>query len=335
MPASNTAQVDKPKPTSRWSEALALAKTGSTAMQHPVLRHGLAAIFVAIVVHAVNVHKVVNTLVHASWTAIGIAELFTVAAIIVQILIWGLLVRVSDKKFNWGGIGSLYLQGLFFSHVLPGTVSGDALRLFKSAKLIGTGDAIASVVAGRTAELFGTFLVGIIAVATLPGWFDRYRWIAMCGVFVGLGVVYYLMFRATVPAESKDKAGILQPIIAKLRDGASAYYRYRSDQSVLVWCIALAALQWCLLLVSFVYFSLALATYVPWNVFAVAVPASILTAIIPISVNGLGFREGLFVWILAIAGVDPAQALGIAILIDVQLLPVVAAGGICWLLDRS
>jgi uncharacterized membrane protein YbhN (UPF0104 family) len=73
-------------------------------------------------------------------------------------------------------------------------------------------------------------------------------------------------------------------------------------------------------------------TGVPLATFASIVVLSSLATMIPLSINGLGFREGAYIWALGRYGVGHDQALAFALLVLALLLLVSLAGGIVYVL---
>jgi hypothetical protein len=61
------------------------------------------------------------------------------------------------------------------------------------------------------------------------------------------------------------------------------------------------------------------------------VPPAILIAVIPITVNGWGLREGAMITAMGLAGVSPADALVVSVLFGVALLMAALPGAIAWL----
>jgi hypothetical protein len=62
-------------------------------------------------------------------------------------------------------------------------------------------------------------------------------------------------------------------------------------------------------------------------------PPVILLTAVPISISGWGVREGAMVACLALAGVSPAKALAISLLMGVISVIIGIAGGIVWLVS--
>jgi glycosyltransferase 2 family protein len=73
-------------------------------------------------------------------------------------------------------------------------------------------------------------------------------------------------------------------------------------------------------------------TGVPLMAFASIMVLSSLATMIPLSINGLGFREGAYIWALGRFGVSHDQALAFALLILAMLLLSSLSGGIVYVL---
>jgi hypothetical protein len=67
-----------------------------------------------------------------------------------------------------------------------------------------------------------------------------------------------------------------------------------------------------------------------WTVLAVCIPITLLVALAPFSINGLGLREGVLVALLSHSGVSVAHAGAISVLIDLQMIPFAVLGAVLW-----
>lgn len=64
------------------------------------------------------------------------------------------------------------------------------------------------------------------------------------------------------------------------------------------------------------------------------VPLVTLLTLLPVSLNGLGLREGGFVFFLGQLGIPQAQALALSLLVFGLTLLFSLAGGVCLLFER-
>jgi uncharacterized membrane protein YbhN (UPF0104 family) len=104
--------------------------------------------------------------------------------------------------------------------------------------------------------------------------------------------------------------------------------RYRGTRLALACAIAAGGLGWGLNLLSMEVFSRALGYTVSWEVFALALPVALLATFIPISANGIGFREGLLVFLLVQFHVPVGIAVAMSIFVDLQMIPFAALGAL-------
>ncbi|HEY9793847.1 MAG TPA: lysylphosphatidylglycerol synthase transmembrane domain-containing protein, partial [Candidatus Obscuribacterales bacterium] len=162
-------------------------------MQHPAVRLATTALCVWLLVRSIDLHKAFNSLLGASPVWLAAAVLLTALVLASQTLIWGLFLRCNGHYLPWTRLGSLYLQGLFWSHAIPGSVGGDAVRVVKTAEHTGEGDALASLAASRLAEGVGVMGVGAIAVFSLHAWFGAIVYVIGAVIFLALAFAWYLL----------------------------------------------------------------------------------------------------------------------------------------------
>ena len=78
----------------------------------------------------------------------------------------------------------------------------------------------------------------------------------------------------------------------------------------------------------FALFGHILGLTVPWHVWMFVVPLVYLATVLPVSVGGLGVREGALVWLLAQAGVVSASAALLALLIYLNRVVTASVGAV-------
>lgn len=203
---------------------------------------------------------------------------------------------------------------MFFNLALPTSVGGDVARAWYLDG--GSGrrpSALLSVVLERLSGLLVLLALACVAVLVcplaLPGWLTAAVWgLGACTVlgvaalpFVGRSRLLALRHRHL----STQLSGCL-PLL--FRPGPLALSLVVQSANVfLVWLIGQA-----------------LGVPVPGSYYWVLVPVVSLLTALPISVNGMGVREGGTVLLLGLQGVASATALGLALL----WFAVFAAGGL-------
>ena len=227
---------------------------------------------------------------------------------------WRLLIphSLETKK-----LFSLYMIGSFFNTCMPGIIGGDAVKAYylhnelklsesqkKANELPHSTIAIASVFMDRYVGLFSLMVIGMIALPfTMKYLTDmRLKWF--------LPVVFAALLSGS--------AVILKYRIGKGIKFLSAIYDY----------FRLYSLKRGLLFKAFLYslviqftgifsiygLSLGLSMNISFLSFLIFVPIIVLISTIPVSISGIGIREGAFVLLLGQIGVSSAAAVSLSLL---------------------
>jgi uncharacterized membrane protein YbhN (UPF0104 family) len=233
---------------------------------------------------------------------------------------WLLLARVLNLAGTWTQFVRYYYVGMFFNLFLPTGVGGDVYRCYYVARSASDWRrAIMSVLADRGVG-FGTMCV-IAAVATLafgrvylPSWMG---W-ALGGGALGLLALVAVGFAARGP-------------LAAIRTSVPLVVEFFKRPGLLAVVAGLSFLLQILVIVVNIFNGIALQLDVPFVFYFILIPLIAVATMIPVSLNGLGVREGAFVFFLAQVGVPEAQALSLALLWLGVLIASSLIGGLVWL----
>ncbi len=233
---------------------------------------------------------------------------------------WLLLARVLNLDGSWSTFVRYYYVGMFFNLFLPTGVGGDVYRCYYIARSSSDWTrAIVSVLADRGVG-FGTMCV-IAAVATFAfGAVDLPAWLEWA---LGAGVAGVLILLAVAVAARGPLSSIrtTMPLIVE-------FFR---RPGILAFVAGLSFLLQSLVIVVNIFNAEALHLDVPVVFFFILIPLIAVATMIPVSLNGLGIREGAFVFFLAQVGVPEAQALALALLWLAVTAAAGLVGGLVWL----
>jgi uncharacterized membrane protein YbhN (UPF0104 family) len=219
-----------------------------------------------------------------------------------------------------------YFIGMFFNLLLPTSVGGDVIRAWYVARMDGrTGrrmTAFLSVLVDRVSGLIVLLLIACVAAVVcpleLPAWVLGSVW-GMAGGVAGTLVLTPIVVRLTARFDR----------LRRLADAGRVYLRHprlllgTAGLSLVVQA-ANVALVWLL--------DLAIGAHVPASFYWILVPMVSLLTLLPISLNGMGIREGSMIWLLAPLGVTRDTALCLAILWFSVLTAVSLCGGLVYFL---
>jgi uncharacterized protein (TIRG00374 family) len=241
--------------------------------------------------------------------------LFTLGGFVLSAWRWQRVFAVFDVHVPLPTLLGHYLAGQFVGNVLPSTIGGDVLRVSRAAKTTGTGDvAFASVVIERLSGFVALPLLSLVGFALEPSLLELDRsWIALMIAAATVAALVVILFVAGSPrlAGRFAKHENWMRFIGAVHIGVDRIHREpRRAVSVLV-----AAVLYQLSVLVAVYCAIhALGVSVPNGAVLAFLPAVAAAQALPISLSGLGIREGLLVLLLRPLDVPTGKAIGIGLL---------------------
>lgn len=235
---------------------------------------------------------------------------------------WQLYARELHFEERLGAYCAYSFIGMYFSLVLPTLVGGDVMRVwYLNGRSGRKWAALASVLAERVNGLLilvATACVGVlICPVELPWWMTLSVWGIAGGAILGVASIPILQRWPRLSVERRQQ---LQTLWDLLR--APKLFAETTFMSILVQ-VAAILLLWCL--------GIGLGLDVPITYYCVLVPMVSLLMLLPISLNGMGVREGGTVLFLLPLGVDESASLSLAFLWFTTGVAVSLMGGVVYL----
>ena len=294
------------------------------------------ALGLLLLVRAVDLHRAAASLRDANVRCLAAGVGLTALVILTTAMQWGVVLR-QRRRFGWVQIGSWHLQSLFFASIVPAGVGGDAMRCAAAGPQAGTGATLATLAASRLSGTLGMALWGVAGAIALHATVGPVV-LAAAAVFAALMLlsgagalvadrIVHRAYRSR-HLRSRDLPRRLGPFVSGLAG-------LRRRPRVVLACIASGAASWGLNLLALSFFAHAIGADVAWTVFAVAVPVSLVTTLVPFSINGMGLREGVLVGMLAHSGMATSSAVAVSLIVDLQMIPFALIGAAILLARRS
>ncbi len=254
-------------------------------------------------------------------TAVGLL----LVAQVVSALRWQLLARPLRFHRSLGQMTGYYFIGMYFSLLLPTSVGGDVVRAWYLDG--GRGRRLAAFVSVLLDRLSGLLVLLVLACAAvtlspldLPAWMPLCVWGSAGCAVLGLALAPCLLTRG--------KKGALRA--QQLRTTLSLLNSPRLLLgSTLLSLLVQVANVYVVQLVG-----LALDAEIDPSFYWVMVPMVALLTLLPISVNGMGVREGGTAVLLAPLGVSQATALTLAFLWFAVYVAASLLGGLVYIFGR-
>lgn len=249
------------------------------------------------------------------WVVAGLAVMLV--AIVLSTLRWQRVLKALELDEPLPPLLSHCLAGLFVANFLPSTIGGDVLRVARlSAKNGHRPASFASVVLERLTGFLVLPLITLVALFTHPGLLrlGAASGMAITLSAVTLGALVVILLVAASPrlgGRLADNANWLR-FVGAVHLGLDRIRRHPSHAASLV--ATSVAYQLTVVLAAWIG-TRALNIDVGWAAVMAFIPVVAMAQSIPISVNGLGLREGALVLLLAPLGVDDHQAIALGLLL--------------------
>lgn len=250
-----------------------------------------------------------------SWVAVGLA--LSLTAIVLSSLRWQRVLAVLGRPSQLPALLSHCLAGQFVSNFLPSSVGGDVLR---ATRLSTTGEtrstSFASVVLERLSGFVALPLITLVALVASPG---LRRLGAVSTVALTLSLATLVGLGLVLVAAGNGRIGARLTADSKWLGFASAVHlgigKIRRQPSAAI-SVLLTALAYQLTIVCASWAGAnALGMSVSWWAVMAFVPVVAIAQVLPVSLNGIGLREGAFVLLLAPLGVAAGQAVAFGLLL--------------------
>ena len=249
------------------------------------------------------------------------ALILTFARVVLSAVRWRALLDALGIHEPLKRLLSLYFAGQFMGNVLPSTIGGDALRVSRLAKETGEPPTtFASVVLERLTGWFVLPMLTLTALLVNPGLRDLGKastiaFVTASATLLLLAIVLFLTSRKSSGIEERleQNDGWRRFTIA-VRFGV---HRLRHEPAATARILATGLAYQLILIASALMAAkaLGLPSAAGPTALLAFVPAVLIAQVLPISISGLGVREGLFVLFLHPLGVPQSQAIALGLLL--------------------
>jgi uncharacterized protein (TIRG00374 family) len=280
------------------------------------LRIAVSAALLAFLITKIPADSITPRNDHAGTIAfLAAGLLMTLVGFVLSAWRWQRVLAVFDTHVSLRTLLSHYLAGQFVGNVLPSTIGGDVLRVSRAGKSTGTSDvAFASVVIERLSGFIVLPVLTFAGFAMMPSLLQLpHAWIAVAIEVASIVSFFAILVIAAHPRMAgrfADHANWTR-FIGAVHVGVDRIRRepkraFGVLAAAFVYQLSVVLVVWCAIH--------ALGVDVPNAAVLAFVPAVASGQVLPISLSGLGIREGLLVLFLHPLGVPTGRAIGVGLL---------------------
>jgi uncharacterized membrane protein YbhN (UPF0104 family) len=254
-----------------------------------------------------------------------------VATQVVSSVRWRLFARPLGVARPVRQLVAFYFIGMYFNLILPTSVGGDVVRAWyldgQSGRRLAS---FLSVLADRVSGLLVLLGLACVAVAVcpiaLPPWVPWSVWGTAGGGLLALTGFALFDFRSSPAARIPAAARVLGKV-ERLKANSTSLFR----PALLIQTTALSLVVQAANVLIVYLVGRAIGAPVPAAYYWIVVPMVTLLTLLPISLNGMGVREGGMVLFLAPLGIPEGTALSLAFLWFAVFTAASLAGGLVYL----
>ena len=230
---------------------------------------------------------------------------------------WSVILK-KDVDISYSKLLSIYFVGMFFNNFLPTMVGGDLVKGYYLYKYSNKGDvALASIFMDRYSGFAALMCITALALipgyalikgTALPGFF-----VLLIGGFAAMSLVIWVGPLHSWAMRLMDKIhfyGINKKI--------DTFYRvlmgYKSHADILAKIFACSVVVQGGVIIGYYVLGSGLGMDIPLGYYFLFIPLTTVISMLPISLSGLGIREGAFIFLFTMVGATKEQAITLSLL---------------------
>jgi glycosyltransferase 2 family protein len=251
----------------------------------------------------------------------------SIGLLVVSAFRWRIFLEALEVELSILSILRLTFVGAFFNAFLPTGVGGDAYKAFR----IRTGSttlatSFASVLLDRVAGIAVLAFLGFLAAITAIR--SGITPLVVAGFVLSVGVlalaIFVLLMGQNLVGTGRRTWFGIRPRIRRALDAAANAIR---RPSTIRRSFAIGVLCQVFGLAAYAALAHSLGLGIPLEIVTLGLFSATVVSAIPITINGLGIREAVWVWGLGIHGIAQGEALAYALLVLGMSLATSAVGG--------
>jgi uncharacterized membrane protein YbhN (UPF0104 family) len=281
----------------------------------------------ALVLLSVGVQDALDALRGLDWRYLGVAFVLFQSGLVIRAYRWYVLLGALDVPVAYGRLVVLYFVGFFFNTFLPSGFGGDVVKMVELSQHSHRGaESVSAVLADRIVGLLASCLLALVGLV----FGFRLVPLPVTGIIAALTLGILGGGWLLIQRDLWERLPLIGRLACQERvrkfSAAMLTYDGRSLLAALlvgvVFTVVLAATNFCI--------ALALGVRISPLYFILFVPVIGAVTALPISLNGLGVRESIYVALFTQVGVLAPQATAMSLVVYALRLCAGAIGGVLY-----
>lgn len=297
-------------------------------------------LILAFILSKVDVRDVVAHIRQVPFSLLFLIFLWYVATQFLGVYRWKILLHTQDIDIPFSRLFIVSMKALYFNMVLPTAMGGDVIRgyaLYKNANNRSAG--VASVLVDRMVGM--TAMVGIALFSVL--WGGRYlEGTPYTLPILGFAALYFFVLCLLVTSWLKRIARFalqalpLKNFSEKIMSFFDVIYSYFAYKKTMGFALVLSLMLQIGVIFTYFFVAVIMNVHVSLFHFFLFMPVVWIISMLPVSIGGLGLREGAFIFLFTKVGIPKEACFSLSILATAIAMFLGLLGGLFFLIpDKS
>ena len=289
-------------------------------------------LLIAIIIYSINFNDFVNSIKNANILFLLIGLSSTIPGILISTYKWQiLLISQNIKRVKFIYLWKLYYIGMFFNNFLPTEVGGDVVRSYSVGKRVNKlTESFAAVTMERLTGLFAMLLYGVLGIIMNWDFALKFGLTKIGVICFGIALIFVIIFfnkrLMKILYDILDKTPVAK-MVYKMKSFYLAIVDYINKKEVLFKSMFWSVIFQLIAITSIYFFLLSVNINIDFSLLILIVPMITIISLLPIGINGIGLREGSFVFLFSLVGVNKSDAFVVSLFYRVcTLLPSILGG---------
>ena len=272
-----------------------------------ILKVGISVALLALLFSVIDIRRTLEEISNVHASVVAVASVLYILATLVATARWRLLLRVQDIHIPYIRLAAYGYSFNFYSVALPGgKIAAEAIRVYQSMRDypdVSREKLIVSTLTDRLSTVAISFLFAMLFFIVYPNIADGLPWwlpYAGIGSLVLIALIVVMPFERLFGLDEKTDV----PVIKSLMTAIGVYGRHP-----LVICAAILYTVLMNISIAGALFIFARALDVPVTFFTMFLLLSVgmVSAFMPLTLAGIGVREGILAYLIAIVANVPLE----------------------------
>lgn len=287
-----------------------------------VIKTSISLGLVTLLLTQVNLQSLWLQIQYLTWPFVGVALLYYTGCQCLSCVRWQIILRSQGHNHSLWGLMSSYFGGMFLNTFLPSSIGGDVYRIYRVSQTSQDPEvAFASVFLERVTGLIALLAIAFIGLPpaiNLVGSWDIILLLLACTIVLAGAVLLMVSPQLLMRVEPWLIQLKLQSLAGRFAKIQILLRQFAQAQKTLVITMLLSFLLQLLLVYYYFLVSKQLQIHVSYLELLVFIPIITIISLLPISLGGLGVKEGLVSYLFSRVGLSVEQ--GVLLSISVTLL---------------